>query len=53
MNMYLFVWVTFTLHSLVVRFLLERAVVGILQLAIRLMSRETLASQVSDHGCDC
>ena len=38
--------------SLVARFLLERAVVGILRLAIRLMSRETLASQVSDRGCE-
>ena len=42
----------FTVLSLVARFLLERAVVGILRLAIRLMSRETLASQVSDRGCD-
>ena len=42
----------FTLLSLVARFLLERAVVGILRLAIRLMSRETLASQVSVRGCD-
>ena len=43
----------FNLHSPVTsysdthRFLLERTVVGILRLAIRLMSRETLASQVS------
>ena len=40
-----------TLNSFVDRFLLERAVVGILRLAIRLMSRETLASQVSVRGC--
>ena len=40
--------VTFSLFSIVARFLLERAVVGILRLAITLMSRETLASQVSD-----
>ena len=38
----------FQLLSFVARFLLERAVVEILQLFIRLMSRETLASQVRD-----